>query len=143
MEKTDWEKIEHFTPGEWGKDPARAAFPLVSAVDRLRDEAGVPVIIHVCWDDSGHAAKSFHYKGEAADLHFGRGKNGPLSVMEQFALICALPFGGIGFYPEWAPCPGWHVDIRPGNRVMWVRKENRYEYGPKVLARAIEEALHG
>ncbi len=129
-----WDEIVHFRREEWGQDPDRVAPRLVSLLDAVRQTAGVPVIIHTAWSASGHAAQSYHYKGEAVDFRFG----GALSPVDAFTILAAFPFGGVGFYPEWSPQPGWHVDLRPGpRRLFWVGTAGRYRYGPQALAQAL------
>ena len=127
-----WDNIQYFKHSEWREDPKKASPILVYAVDNARNICGVPIIIHVCWDDSGHSEKSYHYTGQAADLHFGPG----LTPLQEFAALSAQPeIGAIGYYPEWSPRPGWHVDVRnwSDGRLYWVQVNGVYYYGIDAL----------
>jgi len=132
----DWDKIRHFDPEEWGKDPHRVAPALVYTLDEIRHQAGVKIIIHVAWDDGGHSQKSYHYTGLAVDWHFD---DPDFPILEQFALISSFPdIGGIGFYPGWKPYPGWHTDLRVVvPRLLWTRRGGKYFYGSREIVRAM------
>lgn len=133
----DWSRIRSFRADEWGKDPERVDFRLVEILDEVRCDAGVPIHIHVAWDDGGHSSKSQHYLGKAVDFHFGDG----LTHLEELALLSCQPeIRGLGFYPGWRPRPGWHADLRADpKRLLWVRSpEGSYFYGFRDLARAID-----
>ena len=128
----DWSKVKYFKSHEWGKEPDKAAPALVYALDRAREMARCPIIIHVCWAQDGHSDRSFHYTGQAVDFHFGD----EISCIRQFAALAAQPeFGAIGFYPHWDPRPGWHVDLRgwTDGRLYWVRQNGVYRYGVQAL----------
>jgi hypothetical protein len=129
----DWSAIRYFSKDEWEPGADRTSAKLVEQCDKIRHITGVPMIIHCGWADGGHSTKSYHYTGMAVDFHFQQGK---LSQLEQFMAICQVGgFGGIGFYPEWKPCPGWHLDLRPvKDRLFWVRENSHYIYGWKFLA---------
>ncbi len=129
MKPQDWNKVENFAPSEWQTDPDKAPKELVFPMDQLRNVAGVPIYIHVCFATSGHADYSYHYIGLAVDFHFEPGK---LSPLKQFLLINLFPqFRGIGFYP-FSKNGFWHVDIRTDvPKVLWVRNKNgeyKYDY---------------
>jgi hypothetical protein len=50
-----------------------------------------------------------------------------------------IGFTGIGYYPHWQPRPGFHVDVRPGDRVAtWGGVRN--EEGKQIYV-SIEEAF--
>lgn len=127
-----WDKLDHFARWEWKDDPDKASPELVLIMDRLRAFAGVPIHIHVCWAQDGHAPQSYHYTGQAVDFRFGNG----LTPLEEFAAICAIPeFMGIGYYPLWGPRSGWHVDIRQqATRLYWTHNGHDYLYGFKHIA---------
>jgi uncharacterized protein YcbK (DUF882 family) len=127
--------VRHFAPSEFRDDPARVAPALVHLLDDVREAAGVPVHVHCAWQDGGHSAGSRHYTGQAVDFHFGPG----LTHLEEFALLAGFrEIGGLGFYPEWRPRPGWHVDLRQSApRLFWVRLDGRYDYGFRPLARTL------
>jgi hypothetical protein len=136
-----WEKVKHFSPEEFEPDPSKVHPDVVYVMDAIRDQANCPVIIHCTWADKvGHSSKSKHYliPALACDFHF---KPGKLSNLEQFGIISGQSLvGAIGFYPEWLPCPGWHMDIRKDRpRVYWVSNgRGGYFYGIDVLEQAIK-----
>lgn len=114
----------HFRLGEWRKDSSKVDARLCSALEAVRIAGGVPIIIHVAWDNAGHAPASYHYKGQAVDFHFAPA----LPREKQLAAILGVhELGGIGWYPDWAH-PGWHVDLRQGPRLFWVGKSGKYTY---------------
>ena len=60
-----------------------------------------------------HKPDSFHY---AVNGHLSIAIDGAfegLSPMEAFAVISKFRFTGVGYYPDWEPMPGWHIDKRP------------------------------
>lgn len=135
----DWSLIEYFKRDEFPKNPDLVAWPLVLLMDEIRAASGIPLYIHVAWDDGGHASKSKHYTGEAVDFHFGPG----MTHQQEFELLCSFSaIGGLGFYPEWRPRAGWHVDIRRvEQRVCWFRLNKEYHYGLDQLSRAVSLTL--
>lgn len=133
----DWSAIRYFERNEWRQAPDFADGSLVFAMDRVRHAAGVPCYIHECYATEGHATDSYHYVGQAVDLHFGVG----LTPLQEFLCLAGQPtIGGIGFYPYWSPRPGWHVDVRhwKTGRTYWVRGEHGYFYGWRALAVQLE-----
>ncbi len=136
-----WNRIEHFTRAEF-QDPRYgpesgdlidAAFLVL--IVRLRIETGWPMVIHwavggaVDVDGAhGHADRSYHRKDmgcKAVDFHFKT----DASVRLQYYEVSRAGFTGIGFYPEWRPVPGFHVDGRPKDRTQrWTRKNGKYLY---------------
>jgi len=116
--------LKYFKASEFPKDPSRVADALLHKLDAVRDLAGLPIHIHVAWDNDGHSPNSYHYRGMAADLHFASG----LDHSRELEILETVGFGGIGFYPEWRPRPGFHVDIRAGNLVRWTRIKGIYRY---------------
>jgi hypothetical protein len=144
--KDFWSTIRWFTPNEWNDDPSKASAALVRQLDQIRNltcslddhPSGVPIHIHVCWANEGHASNSYHYSGQAVDFHFSAG----LLPLEELLLILSIPeVGGIGYYPEWHPRPGWHIDRRPyedPGRLFWVyRSSYGYDYSIGSLAREL------
>jgi len=140
---TNWSKVKHFLPKEWGDDPRKASPLLVHAVDELRgfisavSGKDVPIHIHVCWSQGGHSPQSYHYTGQAVDLHF----EPVVSYAVQMACILSMTqFGGIGFYPDWNS-PGWHLDMRNESpRIVWTRRNSEYLYSPLRLTEAVHAA---
>ena len=109
-------ELEHFTKHEnWGK--AEEINPqLLVELDKMREYAGVPFIVHYGTQGS-HSPNSQHYHGNAVDGHFEG-----LSWMEQLLIATRFGFTGIGVYPFWNN-PGIHVDVRENvnYRAMWWR----------------------
>lgn len=135
----DW-PYKHFRPSEFGAGVENIDPALLFLLDLIREKAGVPVHIHApAFTRSGHATKSQHYLGKAADFHFGDG----LTHEQERAVIeeCLAEMGitgGLGFYPFWRPRPGWHVDVRDSGPVRWFRGENnQYHYGQDALRGAV------
>lgn len=105
----DWSIVKHFSSDEkWG-DVTKIHPKLILSLDRMRDYAKVPFVIHCAYELSGHSPKSYHKYGMAVDGHF-KG----LDLLDQF-FIADRFFGdaGIGVYGSdvWKK-PGIHVDIR-------------------------------
>ena len=107
----DWSSIRHFKPEEWKHDPERISWDVVMLMDEMRDAAGVPVTIHVAWDNNGHVNDSSHYTTQrdfacAVDFHFKGWQ-----LLDQWLFAERFPWNGIGIYPFWT-YPGLHVDLR-------------------------------
>lgn len=92
-----------------------------------------PMIIHCCYEATGHASKSFHSregKSCATDYHFVTDE--PLTVQREVLEKVLSDLGlankvGLGAYPFWNN-PGFHIDGR-GRRVRWTRdKDGKYIY---------------
>jgi len=115
---------KHFARSEWRKNPDLVDASLIDKLDAARDLAGLPIHIHVAWDNDGHSPNSYHYRGEAVDFHFDPG----LTHSRELEILETVGFGGIGFYPEWRPRPGWHADIRQGRQARWVRVNGVYRF---------------
>lgn len=136
----DWSKVKYFNASEWQNDPQKASPLLVTGVDHLRGYISaisgqeVQIHIHVCWSQDGHSESSYHYTGQAVDLHF----EPVVSYALQMTCILSMThFGGVGFYPEWNS-PGWHLDMRNENpRVVWTRRNMEYIYTPLALLEAV------
>lgn len=136
MKPEDWERIDHFGPGEkWG-DASMMRMALLLPVDQLRGLAETPAIVHAGYAIGGHSRGSYHYFGMAVDLHLVG-----LSLLEQYLLAERVGFGGIGCYPFWSS-PGLHLDIRPPQfHYRWWRDEQG-EYHP-LTKEAFREAARG
>lgn len=134
-----WHTLRHFTRGEWGPGdaPERVAWDLVRLMDDVREAAGVPITIHEAWAESGHAPKSYHYTGLACDFHFK--PDDDFRAADQYDLLSEfLEIGGMGYYPGWNQ-PGWHIDLRPGNRRRcWIMTGDQYFYGCGSLRRGLD-----
>lgn len=126
LKTIDWDKIKYFSPNEnWG-NINKISIELLDKLEKMREYAKVPFIIHCAYAINGHADKSYHYLGMAVDGHF-KG----MSVISQF-LIADRFFNGIGMYglDVWNN-PGIHVDIRPYT-ARWCNTtmEGKKEYLP-------------
>jgi len=131
-----WDRIKHFEAREWRQDPSKAAPALVLVLDRIRERAGCPIVIHECWAPDGHAERSLHYEGRAVGFRFLH----PMDPTLEFLCLAGQPeLGAIGWYPDWSPRPGWHVDLRPWGqgRTYWVRVRGAYHTEPGALAREL------
>jgi len=118
----------YFKKSEFRKDPDKCNPILFDVMDEMRNIAGVPIVIHVAWSDSGHSKNSYHYRGQAVDFHFEG-----LSYLEQFAVIsCLTAINGVGFYPWWNS-PGWHIDLRKEPKFWLCVNKNTYIYDKKDL----------
>ncbi len=127
-----WESIKFFKYTEFSapEDPESGLLMnhfLVMSLEDLRKITGHPVVIHEngAYSFKGHSDNSFHYLGQGVDFHF---QDWGLPVREQMRIILGTgKFGGVGFYPEWKPVPGFHVDIRPGFQ-LWAKRKGEYLY---------------
>jgi len=133
MENRFWESIKHFkyqefsAPGEPKSGRLMNHF-LVMSLDELRGILGWPIIIHKNggYSLNGHAENSHHYEGKAVDFHVD--PDCFLPSRQQLQVILSVgKFGGVGYYPEWAPVPGFHVDVRPGFQI-WAKRKGVYTY---------------
>ena len=75
-----------------------------------------------------HKDHSYHY---AIDGHLSIAIDGAfrgLSPIEAYFVITKFRFNGIGYYPDWKPCPGWHIDMRPTKyAALWVAHKYDFE----------------
>lgn len=137
----NWNRVTYFKREEF-QDPDHGPESgdlidgrLVFMLDRLRDETGWPVITNWAVGGAvdvngthGHAKGSYHLakKGcKAVDFHFRT--DAPLRY--QYYLVSKAEFVGIGIYPDWEPCVGFHVDLRPMELTQrWIRRNGEYFY---------------
>ena len=128
-----WKNIKHFDYQEFSapEDP-ESGFGmdhyLVMSLDELRGLIGYPIIIHEngAYSVRGHADNSYHYEGKAVDFHVD--PECKLSARQQGHVIFSTgKFRGIGFYAEWKPVPGWHLDVRQGFQI-WKKIGGEYVY---------------
>ncbi len=143
MTDKQWKQLNHFEKWEWVKDPDKVSRLLAFSTDGIRDRLGRACYIHVCWDNSGHSDNSYHYTGQAVDLHFSppEDPNVVNSHLEEFAVIMSFKeIGGVGFYPEWGPRPGWHIDTRNRDvKLLWTRVGGKYYYGIDTILKYLGE----
>ena len=84
---------------------------------------GSKIVVHEDFAGDGHATDSQHYTGRACDFHV----EGVSTLEAWLALERFLKFGGIGLYPDWAPVPGFHADVRDTPyRARWARRGKLY-----------------
>lgn len=107
------QKYKHFSPNEnWG-DFSRMSPQFLSLLDTIRDLYGYQFIIHCGYAKTGHAPKSYHGIGEAADGHV-EGLE-PWLAYDRMNLVLddmgIMDRVGFGWYPFWNT-PGWHLDCR-------------------------------
>ena len=101
---------------------------LIMGLDQFREELGYPVVINPNggYSFKGHSEGSFHYQATATDFHVDPAC--PFSPRQQMRELLAIgKFGGVGYYPEWTPVPGFHVDMRLRFQI-WVKRNGEYVY---------------
>lgn len=127
-----WEQVENFYEDEnWG-DSNMVCVKLVYCLDELRKHIGRAVNIHCAYESAGHADKSQHPLGRAADVWAS------IDCWDFAWYAMLFPFSGIGIYPHWNK-PGIHVDVRDTDlRQMWWR-DNRGKYWS---IKSLDEFLH-
>jgi len=135
----DWSKIRYFRREEFIKDPDKVEWDVVLLMDEMRAAAGVPIHIHVAWDDGGHIADSSHYTharefSTAVDFNF---QGWPL--LQQWLFAERFPWLGIGIYPYWDH-PGLHVDLQRIGRDH-IHLGRRWWQDANGSYRAIDEVL--
>lgn len=110
---------------------------LISGLQRLRDQAGVPVIITSGYRCAEHnrelksaAKNSYHISGQAADVVIAG-----MDVLEMYRLAGEIPeFNGIGLYDQ-----GFiHVDVRD-KKTRWGRLKGEYVPLLKFIAAYAQE----
>jgi len=127
-------KLYHFQPWEFirGQESwiSRMDHRLLVMLDLLRYRWGKRISI------SGHPAAVGRYKGSSLSQHnvehwgtvravdiMPDGLETHEDVYAFFLLATEIGFTGIGFYPDWKPTPGFHVDVRydikPGFPTTW------------------------
>ena len=127
-----WESIKHFKPEDFSApEDLKSGYLmnhfLVMSLDEVRSIIGHPIIIHGngAYAFKGHSDNSFHYLGEATDFHV---VDWSLSPRGQMRVILDIgSFGGVGFYPDWKPVPGFHVDVRRMFQI-WKKENGIYTY---------------
>jgi uncharacterized protein YcbK (DUF882 family) len=126
-----WDNLKYFTKNEkWG-DSERMNPALLILLDKLREKAGNPFVIHCGFEQTGHTAQSRHYTGDAADFHmeglsFFNAVELVLKSLHEVKIAgqVAAVYVGLGIYPDWST-PGFHLDFR-GYYARWGRLGGEY-----------------
>jgi len=106
MDKVLWQKINDFTPDEFGCDDMDGL--LIYTLQQMRTYVGRKIIIHCGYE--ARTTGGYHPEKCAADFHI-KG----LHVVDQFLIASRFDnFNGLGVYPN-QNSPGLHVDTRPKN----------------------------
>lgn len=128
-----FERIKDFSKnelGEWQYIDGK----LLLFLQEIRTEIKKPFFIHCTYQKCGHAKNSFHYHGQAVDLHIG--ENPKEILLETWKKLDSFWLGGIGVYPHWNN-PGFHLDVGTKRR-WWQNRLGNYEYqAPKALEREL------
>lgn len=135
---TDWKKVWHFTPDEFGPEPDKLDNRLIYTLDSMRHNEdirrreagknGIIVTINESYAPRPKNPLSQHPLGYAADgvIRDAVTKE-PLDVFEQFLIASEYLFTGIGLYPFWNTA-GIHFDTRKQDvyqpRATWWRDED-------------------
>lgn len=119
MTEQDWLKYPELNPNAFGTIDMDEV--IVSLLHNFFKQFG-NVIIHNAYELEGHAQSGYHPKKMAIDFH-------PIdsSYRDQFRWLISNGVGGVGYYPEWKPKPGWHIDSR-GVLTVWKRQYGAYIY---------------
>lgn len=141
--------VEHFSPGEFPGDALNHAdADLIIALDEFRSLLGMPV------HPSPVLAGWYRTTGSAGSRHYAVGRLSDAGdvfpdcniTLAWFTALRQRTWGGIGVYldtrgPSGNPWPMLHLDLRPGEQVLWMRLlGNRYIY-PKSSPGARHEFL--
>lgn len=131
-----WPQISSFFDIEepWG-DHNKIDIRLLWNLYCIREELNRGMNILNAFALSGHSKNSFHKKGMAVDFYVTNTKSEELWNLYCFFLNSW--YGGVGVYPFWKPCPGFHLDIGPNYRT-WTRTEDGlYLYDSKEIREVI------
>jgi len=93
-----------------------------------------PMIIHCCYEKTGHSKNSFHYQGCATDFHFQTNQEFEEQYKKLKITLQSLNlwnFVGLGVYPGWNN-PGFHLDGR-GWSLRWIKTNENYLYGEEKI----------
>jgi len=114
-----WSQLPNFSSGEaWG-NPDKMDVRILWAMQLIRWNFARKVIIHCGYELDGHADDSFHKKGMAIDFHFEN--TTPEELYGLYKELLMMQSGGIGVYPFWGPCAGFHIDL--GLDRTWARNK--------------------
>jgi hypothetical protein len=132
----DFTSLAHFAPSEFPEGVLEHVDArLIQRLDEFRDRLGQPIYpspLAAGWYRTTGSTGSRHYAvgriSDAGDI-FPRG-NAVNAVLVALRQRC---WGGIGIYfdthgPDGTPWPMLHLDLRPGQQVLWMRQAGRYVY---------------
>ena len=117
-----WEDLRHFTKSEYdhpfdGDVSHLVDHSIVLALDELRAQLGCPIVISPA---QGSIVR--FSPGSQHDITGGRLSRAVdvfipgCAMREVFNAAKSIPaIGGIGFYPDWKPRAGYHIDTRARN----------------------------
>lgn len=141
--------VGHFAPGEFPGDAlSHIDAELILVLDELRDMLGAPTL------PSPVLAGWYRTSGSTGSRHYALGRLSDAGdVFPDCNIVHALltamrqrKWGGIGVYldttgPNGNPWPMLHLDLRPGEQVLWMRLPgNRYIY-PQSSTAARQEFI--
>lgn len=141
--------VLHFAPGEFPGQALRyTTAELILGLDELRDLLGSPIL------PSPLEAGWYRQSGSTGSRHYASGRLSDAGdVFPDCNIVHALltamrqrVWGGIGVYldttgPNGNPWPMLHLDLRPGEQVLWMRLSgDRYIY-PQSSTSARQEFL--
>lgn len=136
-----WIQLEYFIYTEkWG-NPDKMDVRLLFALDRIRHRLGRKVIVHCGYELSGHADRSLHKIGAAIDFHVFNTSKYELNTLYKF--FSEYWSGGVGVYPYWTPCLGFHVDLGAPHRRWIVDQHGNYYYDETMIKRIMYEYITG
>lgn len=104
--------MKYFSDKDNFGDLSKMDVGFLNMLDNIRDEYGLPFIIHCGWEIKGHADNSGHGFGKAVDFHI---KDNKRNIKEQWLMlvVCITKLGyydcaELGVYPYWNN-PGFHL----------------------------------
>ena len=118
----------------FGIDLDRIDKRLIDALVDVRCLSGIPIIpspVIAGWYRNSGSETSRHYAvgrlSDAGDIFPARGRTLDLWL----TVLSHSDINGIGLYtdtngPDGRPWIMMHIDLRPGNRVLWIRDEGKY-----------------
>lgn len=132
MRRVDFEKLPNFSYREMfdhfiGKgfytfqarrEIEKVKFSFMKKLQAFRILIGRPVRFN-CLTEGKHVRGSVHGLGLAGDVRIGG--RGAINWNKMFQFAVSAGFKGIGWYPNWKPNKGLHLDDRPGLFKMWKR----------------------
>ena len=126
--------MKHFKPEEFQGFYHDLSVVLCEKIDLTRERWGKPIHVSKApgavgrhlgiYDTSQHNIDRWH-EVRALDV-MPEGLESAYEVGQFFELAKEIGFTGIGFYPNWKPLPGFHLDVRPGKLATWGRIDGKH-----------------